>query len=308
MLENMYIITAYLLKSETKYKVLNTEATTDKNGILFLSQLGFQLKPYINAYGCNSPSYDKIKACLESLTINIHEIRQQRVGFIKGYNIHDPSQNSIRKWKCITCHFMNIMSDHICAECHSMRYYPPGTSAKRTWTNTSIHARNPARHHQQLNDGQTYGINYSAGLSVPNISTHSRIPVRHHQLNSRQALPININGRHSNINSHGRIPLRNHQQSTNHQTLYGFGEIYSNRTAIDKPDYINMVHPNTSQPFHNILNRIETVQKQHEERLIFWRQRIERIVYNYCCIVKMSFDVMQLIIRFYVNVKFKCIL
>ena len=64
--------------------------------------------------------------------------------------------------------------------------------------------------------------------------------------------------------------------------------IYSNKTAMDKSDFINMIHDIHATTFQNILNRIETfdtTQKQH-------------VVNNYCRIIGIQFDVIQLVIIF----------
>ena len=65
-----------------------------------------------------------------------------------------------------------------------------------------------------------------------------------------------------------------------------------------------MLHSNIVEPFQRILYRIENTQKQHKQRLVFQRQKIELIVYNFCRIVEIPLDVMQLVIIFYVNVRF----
>ena len=104
----MYVITAYLLKSDTKYKILNYQSAKDllshKSIILFLSQLGFHANHDKTTYRCISPSFDAIKTCLESITFNSNETRQQRLSISQLYSDLGPIQrllcNSGSKWKC----------------------------------------------------------------------------------------------------------------------------------------------------------------------------------------------------------------
>ena len=175
---------------------------------------------------------------------------------------------SMVNWQCVICGLLNDKFQNICSNCNSNRYH---SLAPTLFDNNYLPSMPSSDNMFNNQTQQVLPTWYCGECKWDNYIWQTQCNVCDKKAN-KDELELNIDA------------------------------IYSDQNVVDRANYINMIHSVNSPKI--IIDRIDTIQKQHEQRIMNEIKKTELKVYKYCNKHGLiPSDVIHLCTVFYVNVK-----